>query len=81
VCDRILHQQMPSTYLGLSLGTAKPTVNEFMPFLNRIDKRMMGINKLLIYSGKLLMFFCYLDVYLKLYLRLKFLGFHNHFFA
>jgi hypothetical protein len=24
--------------------------------------------------------FFYLDVYLKLYLRLKFLGFHNHFF-
>jgi hypothetical protein len=28
----------------------------------------------------LLKFFYFLDVYLKLYLRLKFLGFHNHFF-
>jgi hypothetical protein len=28
----------------------------------------------------LLKFFCCLDVYLKLYLGLKFLGFHNHFF-
>jgi hypothetical protein len=28
----------------------------------------------------LLQFFCYLDVYLKPYLTLKFLGFHNHFF-
>jgi hypothetical protein len=27
----------------------------------------------------LLKFVCYLDVYLKLYLRLKFLGFYNHF--
>jgi hypothetical protein len=27
----------------------------------------------------LLKFFCCLDVYLKLYLKLKFLGFHNHF--
>jgi hypothetical protein len=27
-----------------------------------------------------LSFFYCLDVYLKLYLRLKFLGFHNHFF-
>jgi hypothetical protein len=27
----------------------------------------------------LLKFFCCLDVYFKLYLRLKFLGFHNHF--
>jgi hypothetical protein len=29
---------------------------------------------------QLLKLFCCLDVYLKLYLRLKFLGFHNHFF-
>jgi hypothetical protein len=31
-------------------------------------------------SMPLLKFFCCLDVYLKLYLRLKFLVFHNHFF-
>jgi hypothetical protein len=29
--------------------------------------------------GKRGFFCCCLDVYLKLYLRLKFLGFHNHF--
>jgi hypothetical protein len=28
----------------------------------------------------LLKFFCSLDMYLKLYLRLKFLEFHNHFY-
>jgi hypothetical protein len=32
-------------------------------------------------SLSLFKFFCYLDVYLKLYLRLKFLGLHNHFFS
>jgi hypothetical protein len=31
-------------------------------------------------STSLLKFFGCLDVYLKLHLRLKFLGFHNHFF-
>jgi hypothetical protein len=30
-------------------------------------------------SMPLLKFFCCVDVYLKLYLILKFLGFHNHF--
>lgn len=46
---------MPFTYLGLPLGTTKPTVDEFMSMLNRIEKRMVGINNLLTYSGRLLM--------------------------
>lgn len=46
---------MPFTYLGLPLGTTKPTVMDFFPILTRIEKRLMGINKLLNYSGRLLM--------------------------
>lgn len=46
---------MPFTYLGLPLGTTKPTVDEFMPILTRIERRLMGLNKLLSYSGRLLM--------------------------
>lgn len=46
---------MPFTYLGLPLGTTKPSVTEFLPILTRIEKRMMGINKLLSYDGRLLM--------------------------
>lgn len=46
---------MPFTYLGLPLGTTKPTVNEFLPILTRIEKRLMGINKMLSYDGRLLM--------------------------
>lgn len=38
---------MPFTYLGLPLGTTKPTVDPFLPILTRIEKRMMGINKML----------------------------------
>lgn len=37
---------MPFTYLGLPLGTTQPTVDEFIPILTRIEKRMMGVNKL-----------------------------------
>jgi hypothetical protein len=28
--------EMPFTYLGLPVGTTRPTVDEFAPFLNRI---------------------------------------------
>jgi hypothetical protein len=29
---------MPFTYLGLPLGTTRPIIDEFSPFLNRIEK-------------------------------------------
>jgi hypothetical protein len=43
---------MSFTYLCLPLGTTRPSVDEFSPFLNRIEKHMMGINKLLSYPGR-----------------------------
>lgn len=46
---------MPFTYLGLPLGTTKPLVQDFLPMVNRIEKRVMGLSKLLTYSGRLLM--------------------------
>lgn len=46
--------EMPFTYLGLPLGTTKPNVEDFMPLLNKIEKRMMGLNKFLHYSGRLI---------------------------
>jgi hypothetical protein len=46
---------MPFTYLGLPLGTTKPTVDEFTPFLNRIERRMMWLNKLVSYRGRLIL--------------------------
>lgn len=46
---------IPFTYLGLPLGTTKPTVDEFIPILIRIEKRLMGLNKLLSYSRRLVM--------------------------
>jgi hypothetical protein len=46
---------MPFTYLGLPLGTTRPSVDEYMPLLNRIEKRMMGIISVLTYVGRLIM--------------------------
>lgn len=40
---------------GLPLGITRPSFTEFMPLLNRIERRMMGINSHLSYSGRLIM--------------------------
>lgn len=46
---------MPFTYLGLPLGTNRPTVHEFNPLLNRIERRLSGISKMLSYQGRLVL--------------------------
>jgi len=46
---------MPFTYLGLPLGTTKPSVQDFCPLLNRIERRLSGFNRLLSYDGRLIL--------------------------
>jgi hypothetical protein len=46
---------MPFTYPGLPLGATRPHVENFLPFLWRIEKRMIGLNKLLSYQDKLIL--------------------------
>lgn len=46
---------MPFTYLGLPLGTTKPTVLEYTPLLSRIEKRLSGVSKFLSYQGRLIL--------------------------
>jgi hypothetical protein len=46
-----LVETMPLTYLGLLLGTTKPMVQDFLPVLSRIEKRIMGIASFTLYSG------------------------------
>jgi hypothetical protein len=45
--------EMPFTYLGLPLGTTRHVVEDSLPLLNRIEKRLMGMNRLLSYQGRL----------------------------
>ena len=40
---------MTFTYLGLPLGTQKPSLQEFIPLLTRIKTRLNGISKMLSY--------------------------------
>src|SRR5690348_3206626 len=39
----------------LPLGTTRPTVEDYLPLMNKIERRMMGMNKLLTYSGRLVL--------------------------
>jgi hypothetical protein len=41
------------TYLGLPLGTTRPSVDELMPLVSRLDKRLSGISSLMSYTEKL----------------------------
>jgi hypothetical protein len=45
---------LPFTYLGLPLGTTKPSLDHFMPIVQRVEKRLYGIVEFLDYKGKLL---------------------------
>jgi len=46
---------MPFTYLGLPLGTTKPSLIEFTPLLTKIERRLSGISKFLSYNGTLIL--------------------------
>jgi hypothetical protein len=47
--------QLPFTYLGLPLGITKPSLEHFLPMVQRVEKRLCGIVNFLDYGGKLLM--------------------------
>jgi hypothetical protein len=46
-------ETLPFTYLGLPLGTTRPSVADLMPLVSRLDKRLSGISSLMSYTGKL----------------------------
>jgi hypothetical protein len=50
-----LVETMPFTYLGLPLGTTKPSVQDFLPVFSRIEKRIMRIASFISYSGQLML--------------------------
>jgi hypothetical protein len=46
-------ESLPFTYLGLPMGTTKPKVEDLMPMICKIDKRLFGISNMLAYSSRL----------------------------
>jgi hypothetical protein len=43
---------LPFTYLGLPMGTTKPTVQDLMPLVDRIERRVSATFMLMSYSGR-----------------------------
>jgi hypothetical protein len=43
---------LPLTYLGLRLGLTKPSIEHFIPMVQRVHKRLRGITEFLNYGGK-----------------------------
>jgi hypothetical protein len=46
---------MPFTYLGLPLGTIRPSVDEYMLILTKMEKYLMGITRFFSYAGRLVL--------------------------
>ena len=46
-------EAMPLTYLGLPMGTTRPSVEDLMPTICKLDKRLSGISNLLSHCSRL----------------------------
>ncbi|KAJ1296023.1 hypothetical protein BS78_01G267000 [Paspalum vaginatum] len=44
---------LPFTYLGPPLGTTKPRIEDFMPLMDRVERKLMTCSSYLSYSGRL----------------------------
>lgn len=43
---------LPFTYLGLLVGTTKPKIKDFLPLINRCERRLGGISSMLIQARR-----------------------------
>ena len=46
-------ESLPFTYLGLPMGTTKPSVHDLIPVISKIDKRLSGVARFMNHSGRL----------------------------
>ena len=47
--------KMPFTYLGLPLGTSRPSLNDFMPMVSKVERNLSSTLSLMSYAGKLML--------------------------
>jgi hypothetical protein len=45
---------MPFTYLGLPLGTTRPTLRDLSPLTDSVERRLNACSRFLNYGGKLI---------------------------
>jgi hypothetical protein len=46
-------ETLPFAYLGLPLGTTRPSVADLMPLVSRLDKKLSGMSSLMSYTRRL----------------------------
>jgi hypothetical protein len=46
---------LPFTYLGLPLSDSKPTIQEYLPLVHQVERRLISTTMFLTQGGKLLM--------------------------
>jgi hypothetical protein len=46
-------ESMPFTYLGLPMGTTKPTIEYLTPMVTKVDRRLAGLSNLLSHCSRL----------------------------
>jgi hypothetical protein len=44
---------MPFTYLGLPLGTTRPKIQDLLPLVDRMERRLVSTSSFLAYGGRL----------------------------
>lgn len=44
--------ELPFTYLGLPLGTSRPNIQEFLPLVNKCERRLVGLSSFLNLAGR-----------------------------
>ena len=44
---------LPFTYLGLPLGTTKPRIDDYMPLMDRTERRLISVSSFLTQAGRL----------------------------
>src|SRR4051812_47238700 len=45
-------ESLPFTYLGLPMGTTKPSLDDLSPLISKVDKRLAGISNLLSHCSR-----------------------------
>jgi hypothetical protein len=46
-------ESLPFTYLGLPMGTTRPRVDDLVPMICKVDKRLSGLSNMMSYSARL----------------------------
>jgi hypothetical protein len=46
---------MPFTYLGLPMGTTKPSIRDMSPLIDRVERRLSDVSSFLSYGDRLVL--------------------------